>query len=429
LRLEKYLKNMSENKNYHWSGIDTAGNKIAGEMAALNTDVVIKELAQKNIMPITIVLKKTPADKKYITFYEILKNRKIKTRDIVSFSKEFSALINANIPLVVALEIIGEDTTRNTNLRSVILNIKTQIEHGTSLTVAFKKHPQVFDTFFCNLINIGEKSGTLDLMLEQIANYEEKHEIQKRKIIKALLYPAVVLVIALFVAAILLIFVIPEFKEMYANFGAALPAYTQFIISLAEFIKNNGWFILVALVILVFSLRWSYKKFEIVIEKFHALQLHVPIFGKVLQKVYMARFARILAITFQAGLPILEALATTVEITKNRIYQKSVIRLGKEIEQGVAMHVALRKIKETPAIKKTELFSAKVVQFITIGEESGTLDNMLLEIAKFYENEVNYVTDNLNNLLEPIIMLILGVLVGGLVIGMYLPIFRLGTVI
>lgn len=346
-------------------------------------------------------------------------NQKIKPEHLAVFMQQLAFLINTNVPLVISLETIAKDNVHH-GMRQLVQHIKSDIESGSTLTAALCKYPQHFLTLWCNLINTGEKTGTLDTMLRYIAEHIAKGIKQKHKLIKALLYPLVVLGVGIIVSAVLLAFVIPQFQEMFANFGATLPAYTQLIISAANFLKACGLYLIGALSgasVSVYVARQRSPKFA---HRLDDVALRLPFYGAILHKVIIGNYARILHITVKAGFPLLDALSITATNINNWRYQQSISNMQKEITNGCTLHSAMR---------KQNLFAERVLQMVMLGEESGNLDEMLEAVANSYAEEVDYTIDNLNNLLEPLLMLILGVVVGGLIVGMYLPIFRLGNVI
>lgn len=401
-------------KTYMWKGIDENGNYVEGIVEAINFNIIIGELKRKNITPIKI---KTRIDLKNLLFTKT----KIKSKHITDFSKQLAALMNANLPLVTALETIGKDYPNQT-LGEIIIKIKNDISKGTSLSKAFIAYPTIFNELFCNLINAGEESGTLDKMLNHLALYMERIESQKHKIIKAMIYPLAVIVVAFVVTIILMVFVIPQFKEMFTSFGATLPAYTRFIIKLAEFLQAKIWLLLAGITIAGIIFKWKKKYSPTFNHKLDFIKLKIPIIGTILKFDCIARLTRTLAITFKAGISLLDALKIAASVTNNHTYQQAVLKIQAKIANGNTLHATMN---EDP----NRLFPARIIQLIKIGEESGTLDDMLFEITRYYETEINYFTDNLNNLLEPMIMVILGIIVGGLIIAMYLPIFRLGKII
>lgn len=395
-------------KTYLWNGIDQHGMRISGKKHAENIECVKNELMKRHISPLKIHKK-----------FQLHKNKKISSKHIVDFSRQLATLINSNIPLFTALNIM-QQSCEHSNLRVLIENIKRDIEGGIVLSAALKKRIRYFGNLFCNLVFIGEQSGTLDIMLNHIANYHEKTEAQKHKIKKALLYPSVILLTAIIVSIVLLTFVVPQFVELFHGLQAQLPTYTQFIIQLSTIIRSKGLFMLLVIIITMFTFKTIKKRCKMFSVFSDKIILKMPIIGTVLKKSTIASFCRTLAITFNAGLPLSEALQIIAETCDNQIYQQTIFKIHQQVSAGQNI---------TSAMENNPLFPKRAIQMITIGEQSGTLDNMLAKIAEYYDAEVNYLVDNLNNLLEPSIMVILGILIGGLIIGMYLPIFKLGTVI
>lgn len=390
---------------YFWQGVDGAGMRAQGSMNAKNATAVKHDLETKqNIVPLRVYKGR---------------NKKISVNHITDFSRQLSTMINSGVPLIAALNII-EHSYEHAGMQRLIMTIKQDVESGLSLHKAFKNHARHFDDLFCNLVYAGEQSGTLDKMLSHIADYKEKVAVLKRKVKKAMFYPIVVLLMAAIVTSVLLIFVVPQFAQLFSSFGAALPIYTQFIIKLSNFIKVNWPYMTLGIfaVIVGFKSLHKYSRpFVLLLDK---LILTIPIFGKVLQQAIIARFARTLAITFAAGLPLSEALAIMAGIAGNYTYEKTILAMQENVVAGQTI---------ANAMEQSSLFPNRMIQMIHIGEESGALDVMLVKISEYYEAEVNHVIDNLTNLLEPMIMAILGILIGGLIVGMYLPIFQLGTVI
>jgi type IV pilus assembly protein PilC len=395
-------------KNYIWHGIDDAGTLINGEKTAANIAVLKHELIKQNISPLKISQK----------FNLNLLTKKISAKQIADFSRQLSTLINAGIPLLSSLNII-ERSAEQKNIPTLINKIKQDIESGLPLSEALK-NTNYFDALFCNLIYIGEQSGTLDIMLKHIANYQEKNAAMKRKIKKALFYPAAILGTAIIVTSLLLIFVIPQFAQLFHGFGAELPIYTQFIIKLANYLKKYSLFILLGIIGIIIVGKIAKKRYLGFAKLLDKIILHLPIIGQIVKKAIIARLCHTLAITFKAGLPLSEALQIITQTCDNKVYQEVLIIMQDQVAAGQTI---------SSVMQNNPLFPFRTIQMITIGEESGSLDTMLIKIAEIYESEVNFITDNLNNLLEPAIMIILGILIGGLIIGMYLPIFKLGSVI
>lgn len=395
---------------YTWTGIDNIGRKISGVEHANNYNHLKFTLLKQNILPIKITQKVS------LAFWQ---NNKIATKHIATFIEQLAVLINANTPLITALNIISKDKI-DQNLKSLIINCRNSILGGQSLYNTLYQYPQYFNEVLCSLVNVGEQSGTLDIVLNELAKYFAKTTLQKRKIIKALLYPATVLSITCIVTVILLLFVIPQFKTTYNSIGAQIPTYTQFIINLGDFFQTHWSYILCGIFSVAVCIRFLYKhsiKFRHYLED---ITLKIPIVGSILTYGIIAQLMKSISLSFRSGIPLLKAIDISSNTIKNWRYQLAMHHIIKSIANGKTFHGAM---------EEQNIFPMRVIQLITLGEETGALDAMLEKIATIYNAELDHITDNLNNLLEPIIMLILGVLVGSLIIGMYLPIFRLGTAI
>lgn len=398
-------------QHYQWEGINQSGEKVNGLIEARSIAIAKSELRKQGVITRKI-------SKKRRSFFD-RKNRKIKQGDITVFSRQLATMIEAGIPLVKAFEIVAKGQN-NERMKKLIEEIKKDVESGLTFAETLTKHPAYFNKLFCNLVDAGEKSGSLDIMLDKVATYKEKIETIKKKIKKALTYPMAVIVIAFLVTAGLLIFVVPQFESLFAGFGADLPALTRGVINLSEFFQAY-WYIIFgvsgALIYAFIYYRNHSPNFAHNIDRY---LLKVPIVGGILQNAAIARFSRTLSITFAAGLPLVDALNSVSGATGNYLYAKATHQIRDEVSSGQQMQVAMA---------HTQLFPNMVVQMIAIGEESGALEQMLTKVADFYEEEVDNAVDSLSSLLEPVIMAILGVLVGGLVIAMYLPIFMLGSVV
>lgn len=394
---------------YSWIGIDSNGNKISGCDYADNKLDLNANLRNKNILLIRA---------RYELNIFFSKNNKIKPCYINYFIEQLALLINANVPIIHALKIIIKDE-KNINLKGLIINIKNSILSGESFYSSLCKYSQYFDNILCNMINVGEYCGTLDIILNDLVIFYSKIAMQRRKMIKAIMYPAAVVIVAFFVTILLFLFVIPQFKSIYQDLGVALPCYTQFIISFGDFITQYFIYIILIIVIMFVSVKITYKKSYMFHKYLDELYLKLPFWGKILHYSFTARLARTIALSFKAGVPLLRAINianNTVDNAKYKSAMQSIINL---ISNGKTFSDAMR---------EQNLFSNKVIQLVSLGEESGKLDAMLEKIADIYNDELDKIIDNLNNLLEPIIMLVLGIIVGGLIIGMYLPIFRFGLV-
>jgi type IV pilus assembly protein PilC len=328
-------------------------------------------------------------------------------------------MLAAGIPLVQSFEIVGAGH-ENPAMQKLILEIKSDVESGTSLHEALAKHPLHFDDLFVNLVEAGEQSGSLETLLDKVATYKEKTEAIKKKVKKALFYPTAVLAVAVIVTVILLIFVIPQFESLFKGFGAELPAFTQAVVSLSKFVQTKGWMILVVVGAAVYAFNYFYKRSAVMRQFLDRAMLKMPIIGPILNKSAIARYARTLSTMFSAGVPLVEALESVAGACGNIVYEQAVLKIRDEVATGQRLQRAM---------ENTGLFPNMVVQMIAVGEESGALDAMSAKVASFYEEDVDNAVDSMSSLLEPLIMAILGVLVGGLVIAMYLPIFKLGAVV
>lgn len=393
---------------YTWIGIDYTGKNITGINEAKNKNHIKEILAQENIFPTKITRK--------INFYS---EPKITTKHIYLFVEQLAILINANINLLAALNIIIIQE-KHISFKKLIIKISSSISSGQSFYRALNQYPQYFNKILCNLINVGEQSGTLSIILNELAQYFTKIESQKRKVKKALLYPAIVLIVTLIVIIILLLLVIPQFEIMYTSVGASLPSYTQFILRLADFTKKYFCVIFILSIIIIFSIKFGYKYFQKFNHYIDRIMLKLPIIGSIINYSVTARLVKTIWLAFKSGIPLLEAINISCTVAQNYWYLVAMQNIIKLLNNGQSLHEAMQEQK---------IFPIQIIKLIAVGEETGALDSMLEKIAKIYTDKLDHIIENLNSLLEPMIMLILGVLVGGLIIGMYLPIFKLGMVI
>jgi type IV pilus assembly protein PilC len=392
-----------------WEGKDRKGNKVKGRGLAKDELELRSDLRRQGIAPTRIKKER-----------QLFRGQgKVTAEDIAVFSRQLATMLTAGIPMVQSFEIIGVGHDKPA-MQKLVLAIKSDIETGNSLNQALAKHPLYFDDLFVNLVEAGEHAGALETVLDKIATYKEKTEALKKKIKKALFYPAAVLAVAVIVTVILLLFVIPQFESLFKGFGADLPAFTQFVISMSRWMQDNGWMVLGVVVAASFTFAYFYRRSRPMRQVLDRMSLQIPVIGPILKKAAIARFARTLATMFAAGVPLVEAMKSVAGATGNIVYQDAVLKMRDEISTGMRMQRAM---------ENTGLFPNMVVQMIAVGEESGSLDEMASKVADFYEADVDAAVDGLSSLLEPLIMMILGVLVGGLVIAMYLPIFKLGAVI
>ncbi len=394
---------------FNWEGTDSRGKRVKGKTVAISEAAVRAELRRQGVVPLRV--------RKESTLFQ--KRGKVTPADIAIFSRQLATMLSAGIPLVQAFEIVGSGHD-NPAMQKLIFAIKQDVEGGTALAEALSKHPLYFDDLFVNLVEAGEQAGALETLLDKIATYKEKTEAIKKKIKKALTYPAAVIVVAAVVTTILLIFVIPEFESLFQGFGADLPAFTRMVINLSEFMRDQGWLLLIGSVGAVTGYLAMYKRSRALRETQDRVMLKMPVVGSILVKAAIARFARTLATMFAAGVPLVEALQSVAGATGNIVYENAVMEMRDEVSTGQRLQRAM---------ENTELFPNMVIQMIAVGEESGSLDEMSSKVADFYEEDVDNAVDNMSSLLEPMIMAILGVLVGGLVVAMYLPIFKMGAVI
>jgi type IV pilus assembly protein PilC len=394
---------------FTWEGTDTKGNRVKGKTVAADEAAVRAELRRQGVVPMRV-------RKQTVLFQS---KGSVKAEDIALFSRQLATMLTAGIPLVQAFEIIGTGN-ENPAMARLILAIKQDVEGGTALAEALAKHPLHFDDLYVNLVEAGEQAGALETLLDKIATYKEKTEAIKKKIKKALFYPAAVLVVAAIVTTILLIFVIPEFENLFQGFGADLPAFTRMVISLSEFMRSQGWLVAGVIGGAIFGYLYMKKRSRKLREFQDRLILRLPVIGSIMSKAAIARFARTLSTMFSAGVPLVEALDSVSGACGNVVFEKGVLEMKDEVATGQRLQRAM---------ENTELFPNMVIQMVAVGEESGSLDEMSAKVADFYEEDVDNAVDSLSSLLEPMIMAILGVLVGGLVVAMYLPIFKMGAVI
>src|SRR5579863_5599650 len=393
---------------FAWEGKDKRGARIKGKSLAPDEQTLRAELRRQGVAPSRIRKQRQGR-----------KGGKVNAGDIAIFARQLATMLGAGIPLVQAFEIVGNGNDKPA-MQKLILDIKMDVEGGTSLHESLAKHPLYFDDLFVNLVEAGEQAGALESLLDKVATYKEKTEALKKKVKKALFYPAAVLAVALLVTVILLIFVIPEFESLYKGFGADLPAFTQFVIGVSKFVQHDGFYLGVVVAGVFFTFFYFKKRSRAMREFLDRLTLKVPVIGPIMRKAAIARYARTLSTMFSAGVPLVEALESVAGATGNILYEKGVLAMRDEVATGQRLQRAM---------EYTGLFPNMVNQMIAVGEESGSLDEMSGKVATFYEAEVDNAVDAMSSLLEPMIMVILGVLVGGLVIAMYLPIFKLGSVV
>ncbi len=400
-----------ELETFLWEGKDKRGKRMSGERSG-RSDVLVKaELRQMGILPTKVRKKPKP----------LLggAGRRIAARDIAVFTRQMATMLISGIPLVQAFTIVSQ-ASENPRMRKLIIDLRNEVESGSALSESLKKQPLYFDDLYVNLVEAGESAGVLDQVLSSIADYKDRIEAIKGKVKKALFYPAAVIAVAIAVTSLLLVAVIPQFEDMFRGFGADLPAFTRMVVDLSDFVRAKGWMILGGSIALITGLIQLKKRNQTVAHLLDRLSLKIPIIGPVLEKSALARFASTLSTTFAAGVPLVDALKTVAGATGNIVYEDAVLQLRDDVAVGHQMQLGMQ---------QAGVFPPMLIQMTAIGEEAGSLDAMLSKVASFYEQEVNNTVDALSSLLEPIIIVFVGVIVGGLVVAMYLPIFQMAAVV
>lgn len=411
VKKEPVARSTMELKPFVWEGTDKRGVKMKGEQPAKNVNLLRAELRRQGITPTVVKPKPKPLFG--------AAGSKISAKDIAFFSRQMATMMKSGVPIVSALDIIGSGH-KNPRMKRMVDTVRTDIEGGSSLYEAISRHPVQFDELYRNLVRAGEGAGVLETVLDTVANYKENIEALKGKIKKALFYPIMVMAVALLVSGILLVWVVPQFEDVFKSFGADLPAFTQMIVNLSRFMVS--WWLLILIVIIgsIVGFVNAYKRSPSMQHAMDRAILKVPVIGQIMHNSSIARFSRTTAVTFKAGVPLVEALSIVAGATGNKVYEEAVLRMRDDVSVGYPVNMAM---------KQTNLFPHMVIQMTSIGEEAGALDAMLFKVAEYYEQEVNNAVDALSSLLEPMIMVFIGTIVGGMVIGMYLPIFKLASVV
>jgi len=407
-------KSAAKTATFEWEGLNKRGQKVTGEMLGENSAVVKAQLRKQGIAPKRL---KRKQDSLFgIKLGGEKGSKKIRNQDITVFLRQLATMSKAGVALVQALEIVA-DGLENPAMQKVVLGIKDEVAAGNDFASTLKKFPNQFDTLTCSLIESGEQSGSLEKMLDRVALYKEKSEQLKNKISKALKYPAITLAIASIVTVVLLVKVVPTFQEMFASFGGELPAPTQVVVNISEWLQANYLLLMVSIAAAIFGLRHAIKSSPALQAQVDTQVLKLPVIGNILQKGAIARFARVLSTTFSAGVPLVDALESVAEASGNVVYRDAILQIRDDVSTGVQMNASIR---------ATGVFPNMVAQMVAIGEESGALDAMLDKVASYYEDEVDSAVDGLTSMIEPAMMAFLGVVVGGLLIAMYLPLFSMG---
>lgn len=392
---------------FEWEGKDRNGKIVRGEVRAAGENQVMASLRRQGVLTTKIKKKKMSSGKA------------IKPKDIAIFTRQLATMMKAGVPLLQAFDIVGRGNA-NASVSKLLNDIRADVETGTSLSSAFRKFPKYFDSLYCNLVEAGEAAGILEELLDRLATYMEKTEAIKSKIKSALMYPTSVVVVAFVVVAIIMIFVIPAFKQVFTSFGADLPAPTLFVMGMSEFFVAYWWLIFGVIGGGLYFFFQAWKRNERVQQFMDRLLLKVPIFGELVEKSCIARWTRTLSTMFAAGVPLVEALDSVGGASGNSVYAQATTKIQQEVSTGTSL---------TSAMTNANLFPSMVIQMTAIGEESGSIDHMLGKAAEFYEQEVDDMVAGLSSLMEPIIIVFLGVIIGGIVVSMYLPIFKLGQVV
>jgi len=395
---------------YAWEGTDRKGTKMTGELSGQNPALVKAQLRKQGINPGKV-------RKKSASILNL--GKRIKAQDIALFTRQMATMMKAGVPLLQSFDIIGEGFD-NPAMRKLVDEVKQEVAAGNSFAAALRKKPEYFDELYCNLVDAGEQAGALDTLLERVATYKEKSESLKAKIKKAMTYPLAVVFVAIIVTGILLIKVVPQFESVFKSFGAELPAFTVMVIGLSKLLQEGWWIALGLLIAAIFGVRRALRTSQGFRDRMDTWLLKLPLIGTLMYKSAVARFARTLSTTFAAGVPLVEALESVAGATGNVVFKRAVLRIRQDVSTGMQLNFAMR---------TAGIFPNMAIQMTAIGEESGALDDMLDKVAGFYEAEVDNMVDNLTSLMEPFIMVVLGVVVGGLVVAMYLPIFQLGAAI
>ena len=396
---------------FEWKGINRDGKKISGELRGAAAAEIRSQLKSQGVNPKSVRKQSSPLFK--------LGEAKISPMDIAMMTRQVATMLAAGVPLVTTIELLGRGHEK-AKMRELLGTILTEIQSGIPLSDAMRPHRRYFDELYVDLVAAGEHSGSLDTVFDRVATYKEKTEALKSKIKKAMFYPAAVVIVAILVTALLLLFVVPQFEDIFKGFGAELPAFTQLVLHISRGLQSSWYIFLAAIVGGVFLFVRAHRNSQMVRDRVDEIILKIPVIGNILHKAAMARFARTLATTFAAGVPLIDGMESAAGASGNTVYRKSILKIRQEVMAGMQMNVAMQ---------TTGRFHDMMVQMVMIGEESGSLDNMLNKVANIYEMQVDDAVDGLSSLIEPVMMVVIGTLVGGLIVGMYLPIFQMGNIV
>jgi type IV pilus assembly protein PilC len=409
-KAKKKTKHQPKVFTYQWKGVNRDGQRTSGELKGSTIAEIRSVLKSQGVTPKAVRKKSAP-------LWKMEKN--ITAMDIAMITRQIATMLAAGVPLVTTIELLGRGHEK-VKVRELLGTILSDVQSGIPLSDALRPHRQYFDDLYVDLVAAGEHSGSLDAVFDRVATYREKAEQLKSKIKKAMLYPIAVVIVAIAVTSLLLLFVVPQFEEIFNGFGAELPAFTQIIINISRWLQSSWYYFAIAIVVGIWLFRRAHRTSQNFRDRIDVILLKIPVIGDILHKASMARFARTLATTFAAGVPLIDGLESAAGASGNYVYRKALLKVRQEVMAGMQMNVAMR---------TTNLFPDMVIQMVMIGEESGGLDDMLNKVANIYEMQVDDAVDGLSSLIEPIMMVVIGTLVGGLIVGMYLPIFQMGNII
>jgi len=395
---------------FEWKGVNRDGKKTGGELKGSSVAEIKSQLKLQGVNP-KVVRKKASS--------LFARNPDIKAMDIAMITRQIATMLAAGVPLVTTIEMLGRGHEKQ-KMRELLSLILSEVQSGIPLSDALRPHRRYFDDLYVDLVAAGEHSGSLDAVFDRIATYREKAEALKSKIKKAMFYPAAVVIVAILVTTLLLLFVVPQFESIFAGFGAELPAFTQMIVNISRFLQSSWYIFLAAIVISIWLFVRAHRNSQMFRDRIDEIVLKIPLIGEILHKAAMARFSRTLATTFAAGVPLIDGMESAAGASGNAVYRAALLKVRQEVMAGMQMNVAMR---------TSRLFPDMLIQMVMIGEESGSLDNMLNKVANIYEMQVDDAVDGLSSLIEPIMMVVIGTLVGGLIVGMYLPIFQMGNIV
>ncbi|MFG0457713.1 type II secretion system F family protein [Shewanella mangrovisoli] len=403
-------KSQPKTYTFEWKGLNRDGKKTGGELKGTSVAEVKSQLKLQGVNPKVVRKKASP-------FFA--RNPDIKPMDIAMVTRQIATMLTAGVPLVTTIEMLGRGHEKQ-KMRELLGTILSEVQSGIPLSDSLRPHRRYFDDLYVDLVAAGEHSGSLDAVFDRIATYREKAEALKSKIKKAMFYPAAVVIVAIAVTTLLLLFVVPQFEDIFKGFGAELPAFTQMIVGISRFLQSSWYIFFATIAISIWLFVRAHRNSQMFRDRIDEFVLKIPVIGEILHKAAMARFSRTLATTFAAGVPLIDGMESAAGASGNAVYRAALLKVRQEVMAGMQMNVAMR---------TTGLFPDMLIQMVMIGEESGSLDNMLNKVANIYEMQVDDAVDGLSSLIEPIMMVVIGILVGGLIVGMYLPIFQMGNIV